>query len=124
MIEPTSPRPDAATALFNLPDPRVTDTEVLAFGQRRVRVEATAEARPVEVVWTKRRLFCDKHLCPRRTSAGETSQVPRRGRSTRRPRGGRPLVRGLVAARAAGPGFRGGDAARFRHPGTADARRR
>ena len=32
LIEPTSPRPDAATAIFNLPDYRVTDTEVLAFG--------------------------------------------------------------------------------------------
>jgi hypothetical protein len=44
LIEPTSPRPDAATAIFNLPDYRVTDTEVLAFGERRVFVEATAEA--------------------------------------------------------------------------------
>ncbi|GAP61457.1 hypothetical protein AHiyo1_51590, partial [Arthrobacter sp. Hiyo1] len=35
MIEPTSPRPDAATVLFNLPDYGVTDTDVLAFGQRR-----------------------------------------------------------------------------------------
>ncbi|MFF1252676.1 hypothetical protein ACFVYC_09300 [Pseudarthrobacter sp. NPDC058329] len=42
MIEPTSPRPDAATAIFNLPDYRVTGTEVLAFGQRRIRVVATA----------------------------------------------------------------------------------
>jgi hypothetical protein len=33
LIEPTSPRPDAATAIFNLPDYRVTDTEVLNFGQ-------------------------------------------------------------------------------------------
>ena len=36
LIEPTS-RPDAATAIFNLPDYRVTGTEVLAFGQRRIR---------------------------------------------------------------------------------------
>ena len=35
--EPTSPRPDAATAIFNLPDYRVTGTEVLAFGQPRYR---------------------------------------------------------------------------------------
>ncbi len=110
LIEPTSPRPDAATALFNLPDYRVTDTEVLAAGQRRIRVEATAEAGcpccgaistrmpsrrpqrlrdipvagPVEVVWAKRRFFCDEYLCPRRTFAEETSQVPRRARSTRR----------------------------------------
>jgi hypothetical protein len=40
LIEPTSPRPGAATAIFNLPDYRVTDTEILTFGQRRVRVEA------------------------------------------------------------------------------------
>lgn len=93
MIEPTSPRPDAATAIFNLPDYRVTDTEILAFGQRRVSVVATAEAGcplcgvissrvhsrrpqrlrdipvagPVEVVWAKRRFFCDEYLCPRQT---------------------------------------------------------
>jgi hypothetical protein len=86
LIGPTSPRPDAATALFNLPDYRVTGTEVLAFGQRRVCVEATAEAGcpscgvistpvhsrrpqrlrdipvagPVEVIWAKRRFFCDE----------------------------------------------------------------
>ena len=110
LIEPTSPRPDAATAIFNLPDYRVTDTEVLTFGQRRVRVEATAEAGcpcygvistrvhsrrpqrlrdipvagPVEVIWARRRLFCDEYLCPRRTFAEETTQVPRRARSTRR----------------------------------------
>jgi hypothetical protein len=44
LIEPTSPRADAATALFNLPDYRVTDTEILTSGQRRVSVEATAES--------------------------------------------------------------------------------
>ena len=44
MIAPTSPRPDTATAIFNLPDYRVTDTEVLAFGQRRVSIETTALA--------------------------------------------------------------------------------
>ncbi|MEW1819275.1 hypothetical protein AB0323_00540 [Arthrobacter sp. NPDC080031] len=32
LIEPTSPRPDAATAIFNLPDYRVTGVELLAFG--------------------------------------------------------------------------------------------
>ena len=112
LIEPTSPRPDAATAIFNLPDYRVTDTEVLTFGQRRVHVEATDEAGcpscgvigtrvhsrrpqrlrdipvagPVEVIWAKRRFFCDEYLCPRRTFAEETAQVPRRARSTRRRR--------------------------------------
>ncbi|MGC0239636.1 hypothetical protein [Arthrobacter sp. SD76] len=44
MIEPTFPRPDAATAILNLPSTRVTGTEILGFGQRRVIVEATAEA--------------------------------------------------------------------------------
>jgi transposase len=44
LIEPTSPRTDAATAIFNLPDYRVTGTEILAFGQRRIHVDATAEA--------------------------------------------------------------------------------
>ncbi|MER2133391.1 MAG: hypothetical protein ABS910_01780 [Arthrobacter sp.] len=44
MIEPTSPRPDAATTIFNLPDYRVTGTEILACGQRRICVETTTEA--------------------------------------------------------------------------------
>ncbi|MEJ1194038.1 transposase family protein [Pseudarthrobacter sp. CCNWLW207] len=98
MIEPTSPRPDAATAIFNLPDYRVTDTAILTFGQRRISIDATAEsgcpacgvisarvhsrrpqrlrdipvAGPVEVIWAKRRF------------AEETARVPRRARSTRR----------------------------------------
>lgn len=110
LIEPTSPCPDAATAIFNLPDYGVTGVEILAFGQRRVSVEATAEAGcpccgvistrvhsrrpqrlrdipvagPVEVIWAKRRFFCDEYLCPRRTFTEETAQVPRRARSTRR----------------------------------------
>jgi transposase len=110
LIEPTSPRPDAATTIFNLSDYRVADAGVLAFGQRRIRVVATAEAdcpscgvisdrvhsrrpqrlrdvpvaAPVEVVWAKRRFFCDEYLCPRRTFTEETAQVPRRARSTRR----------------------------------------
>ncbi|WP_168223580.1 transposase family protein [Pseudarthrobacter sp. NIBRBAC000502772] len=115
MIEPTSPRPDAATAIFNLPDYRVTDTEILAFGQRRISVEAITEsgcpscgvisvrvhsrrpqrlrdipiAGPIEVVWAKRRFFCDEYRCPRQTFTEETAQVPLRARSTRRLR--RPL---------------------------------
>ncbi|CAN7175159.1 transposase family protein [Pseudarthrobacter oxydans] len=78
---------------------------VLAFRQRRIRVVATAEAGcpscgvistrvhsrrpqrlrdipvagPVEVVWAKRRFFCDEHLCPRQTFTEETSQVPAPG---------------------------------------------
>ncbi|WP_285249471.1 ISL3 family transposase [Pseudarthrobacter sp. fls2-241-R2A-168] len=118
MSEPTSPRPDAATAIFNLPGYRVTDTEILAFGQPRIRVVATAQAGcpscgvissrvhsprpqrlrdipvagPVEVVWAKRRFFCDEYLCPRQTFTKETTQVPRRARSTHR------LREALVAA--------------------------
>ncbi|MFE5836682.1 hypothetical protein [Arthrobacter sp. NPDC056493] len=38
MIAPTAERPDAATVVFNLPDYRVTETELLTFGQRRIRV--------------------------------------------------------------------------------------
>lgn len=110
LIEPTSPRPDAATAIFNLPDYGVTDTQILAIGQRRIRVMATAGAGcpsrgvistrvhsrrpqrlrdipvagPIDVLWAKRRFFCDEYLCPRRTFTEETTQVPRRARSTRR----------------------------------------
>ncbi|WP_228404166.1 transposase family protein [Pseudarthrobacter sp. L1SW] len=165
MIEPYSPRPDAATAIFNLPDYRVTDTEIPAFGQRRIRGVATAEvgcpscgvisnrvrsrrpqrlrdipvAGPIEVVWAMRRFFCDEYLCPRQTFTEETTQVPRRARSTRRLRDalvsavigsgrgrgrGRAFVRCLVVAGPAGLGFRGADAARCRRPGTADARHR
>ena len=36
------------------------------------------------MIWAKRRFFCDEYLCPRRTFAEETSQVPRRARSTHR----------------------------------------
>lgn len=110
MIEPVSPRPDAATAIFNLPDYRVTGIEVLTFGRPRICVGATSEAGcpsfgvistrvhscrpqrlrdipvagPVEVLCAKRRLFCDQYLCPRRAFTEETAQVPRRAGSTRR----------------------------------------
>jgi transposase len=132
LIEPSSPRPDAATVIFSLPDYRVTDTEVLTFGQRRVRVEATTEAGcpscgvisarvhsrrpqrlrdipvagPVQVIWAKRRFFCDEYLCPRRTFAEETAQVPRRARSTRRLRDAlmaAVIGSGRAAAEAAAP---------------------
>lgn len=117
MIEPTSPRPDAATAIFNLPDYRVTGTEVLAFGQRRIRVMATAEAGcpscgvistrvhsrrpqrlrdipvagPAEVLLAKGDSSAMSPW-PRQTFTEETTQVPRRARSTRR------LRQALVAA--------------------------
>jgi transposase len=130
LIEPTSPCPDAATAIFNLPDYRVTDTQVLAFGQRQIHVVATAEAGcpscgvisgrvhsrrsqrlrdipvagPIEVVWSKRRFFCDEYLCTRQTFAEETAEVPRRARSTRRLRDalvGAVIGSGRAAAEAA-----------------------
>lgn len=104
MIEPTSPHPDGATAIFNLPDYRVTGTKILPCGLRQINVETTAEAGcpscgvissrvhprrpqrlrdipvagPVEVLWAKRRFFCDEYLCPQLTFTEETPQVPRR----------------------------------------------
>jgi transposase len=110
LTELTLPCLDAATAIFNLPDYRVLKAEILAFGQRRIHVESAIEsgcpscgvigtrrhsrrrqrlrdipvAGPAEVIWAKYRLFCDEDLCPRRTFAEATPQVPRRARSTRR----------------------------------------
>lgn len=110
MIETTAASPDAATIIFNLPDYRVTGADVLAFGQRRIRVESTLEAGcrgcgtishrrhsrrfqrirdilvggPVEVLWHKRRFFCDETGCPRKTFAEATPQVPAFSRSTAR----------------------------------------
>lgn len=110
MTELTSRCPDAATAIFNLPDYRVLSTEILGFGQRRIVVESTVEsgcpdcgvigarrhsrrrqrirdipvAGPVEVIWSKHRYFCDESGCPRGTFFEATLEVPRRARSTRR----------------------------------------
>nr|WP_281356147.1 transposase [Arthrobacter mobilis] len=110
MTELTAVRPDAGTVIFNLPDYRGLDAEILAFGQRRIHVESTAEAGcpscgvigarrhsrrrqrirdilvagPVEVLWSKYRYFCDEALCARKTFVESTPQVPRRARSTRR----------------------------------------
>nr|BFE44333.1 hypothetical protein GCM10017547_22260 [Pseudarthrobacter oxydans] len=78
MIEPASPRPHAATAISNLSFYRVTDTEVLAFGQRRIRVG------PVELAWAKPRSFCDEYPCLRQTFTQENRQGPPPARSTRR----------------------------------------
>lgn len=52
--------------------------------RRPQRLRDIPVAGPVEVVWSKRRFFCDEYLCPRRTFTEETAQVPRRARSTRR----------------------------------------
>ncbi|WP_258190871.1 ISL3 family transposase [Arthrobacter sp. PAMC25284] len=110
MTELTSRCPDAATAMFNLPDYLVLSTEILGFGQRRILVESIVEsgcpdcgvigtrrhsrrlqrvrdipvAGPVEVIWSKRRFFCDESECPRKTFFEATPKVPRLARSTRR----------------------------------------
>ncbi|MBG6226784.1 transposase [Arthrobacter sp. CAN_A2] len=96
--------------IFDLPGYRVLDAVPLAFGQRRVTVESTDPpgcpgcgviasrskerrlqrvrdipvAGPVEVVWAKRRWFCDEPQCGRKSFTEATVQVPRFARSTRR----------------------------------------
>ena len=118
MFEPTGSRRDAASAIFNLPDYRVIDAVEDADGVRRVEVESTAPpgcpgcgvlagrvhsrrrqqlrdlpvAGPVELVWIKRRWFCDEPRCPRGTFSEVTDQVPAFARSTAR------LCQALVAA--------------------------
>ena len=118
MFEPTGSLRDAASTIFNLPDYRVIDAIEVPGGQRQVVVESTAPpgcpvcgvvaARvhsrrrqtvrdvpvggPVQVVWDKRRWFCDEAGCPRGTFAESTVQVPARARSTAR------LREALVAA--------------------------
>ena len=110
MFEPTCARIDAATTIFNLPDYRVINAETLSFGQRRIRVESTFPpgcpqcgvistrrhsrrwqrirdvpiAGAAEVLWCKRRWFCDEWLCERKSFTEATVQVPARARSTRR----------------------------------------
>ena len=110
MYEPTRPARDAASLIFNLPDYRVIAAADLPGGDRRVEVESTAppgcpgcgvlasrvhSRRPqrlrdvpvagaVEVVWRKRRWFCDEPLCALVTFAEATEQVPRRARATMR----------------------------------------
>lgn len=118
MIETTRPSRDAASLIFNLPDYDVIDAVELPEGRRRIEVESlepagcpecgvVAErvhsrrrqrvrdvpvAGAVELVWVKRRWFCDEVLCARGTFAEATEQVPRRARSTGR------LRAALVAA--------------------------
>jgi transposase len=60
--------------------------------RRPQRLRDIPVAGPVEVVWAKRRFFCDEYQCPRQTFTEETTQVPRRARSTHR------LREALVAA--------------------------
>lgn len=120
MNELTLPHPDAATTIFNLHDYRVLGAETLSFGQRRINIESIVEsgcpgcgvigtrrhsgrqqrvrdipvAGPVEVVWAKRRLFCDESSCPRRTFSEATLEVPARSRTTSRLRNA--LVRAVI----------------------------
>jgi transposase len=118
VFEPTGSQRDAASAIFNLPDYRVIDVAEDPDGVRRVDVESTAPpgcpgcgvlavrvhsrrrqrlrdlpvAGPTEVVWVKRRWFCDQARCGRRTFSEVTDQVPAFARSTAR------LCQSLVAA--------------------------
>ena len=113
MFEPTGSQRDAGSTLFNLSDYRVIDALDLPNGGRRVEVEATSPpgcpacgvisvrvhsrrrqrvrdipvAGSLEVIWCKRRWFCDEWRCERGTFAESTIQVPTRARSTVRLRG-------------------------------------
>src|SRR5690625_1169244 len=108
--EPTGSQRDAASTIFNLPDYRVIEAREWPEGGRRVVVESTYPpgcpdcgvvaqrvhsrrlqrvrdipvAGAVEVVWAKRRWFCDEELCARGTFAEATDQVPRIDRTTGR----------------------------------------
>jgi transposase len=118
VFEPTGSQRDAASAIFNLPDYRVLSAIDADDGVRRVEVESTDPpgcpvcgvlavrvhsrrrqslrdlpvAGPVELVWVKRRWFCDQAGCPRGTFSEVTDQVPAFARSTAR------LCQALVAA--------------------------
>jgi transposase len=118
VFEPTGSQRDAASAIFNLPDYRVLSAIDADGGVRRVEVESTDPpgcpvcgvlagrvhsrrrqrlrdlpvAGPVELVWVKRRWFCDHARCPRGTFSEVTDQVPAFARSTAR------LCQALVAA--------------------------
>lgn len=118
MFEPTGSQRDAASAIFNLPDYRVIDVVTDAEGVRLIQVESTAPpgcpvcgvlagrvhsrrrqrlrdvpvAGPIELVWVKRRWFCDESRCRRRTFSEVTDQVPAFARSTAR------LCQALVTA--------------------------
>src|SRR6185312_12305255 len=96
--------------IFNLPDFRVINAEVLPQGQRRITVESDQPpgcpdcgtialrrkarrlqrlrdipvAGPVRVLWNKYRWFCDEPVCERKSFSEATDQVPLFARSTRR----------------------------------------
>lgn len=65
---------------------------VRGHSRRRQRLRDLPVAGPVEVVWVKRRWFCDEYRCPRGTFSEVTDQVPAFARSTAR------LCQALVAA--------------------------
>jgi transposase len=118
VFEPTGSQRDAASAIFNLPDYRVLSAVEEDDGVRRVEVESTDPpgcpvcgvlagrvhsrrrqrlrdlpvAGPVELVWVKRRWFCDQARCARGTFSEVTDQVPAFARSTAR------LCQALVTA--------------------------
>lgn len=110
MEEPTDSQRDAASTIFNLPAYRVIDAVDLPEGMRRVVVESADPpgcttcgviatrvhsrrrqrlrdvpvAGRLEVVWVKRRWFCDEAPCPAGTFTEATVEVPRRSRCTTR----------------------------------------
>ncbi|HEV7788978.1 MAG TPA: transposase family protein [Pseudonocardia sp.] len=120
MFEPTGSQRDAASAIFNLSDYRVlsdVDAEdgegvrrievtstappgcpqcgVLAgcvHSRRRQRLRDVPTGGPADLVWVKRRWFCDEYRCPRGTASEVTDQVPAFARSTAR------LAQALMAA--------------------------
>ena len=108
MFEPTGSQRDAASTIFNLSDYRVISALDVPGQARRVEVESTSPpgcptcgvisvrvhsrrrqlvrdvpvAGALEVVWCKRRWFCDEWRCRRGTFAESTIEVPPRARST------------------------------------------
>ena len=113
MFEPTGSQRDAASTIFNLSDYRVIDAFDVPGTVRRVEIESTSPpgcpacgvisvrvhsrrrqlvrdipvAGALEVIWCKRRWFCDEWRCGRGTFSESTIEVPPRARSTARLRG-------------------------------------
>lgn len=110
MHESTGSQRDAASAIFNLPNYRVTDAIDLPDEGRQVVIESTVPpgcpscgviatkvhsrraqkvrdvpvAGALSVVWAKRRWFCLEPACTRGTFWETTDQIPHRARSTTR----------------------------------------
>lgn len=111
MDQPTSCAADAASIIFHLSQYRVLNAVEYAGGNRGVDVESLEPAgcpgcgviasrvhsrtrqrirdlpaggEHLEVVWCKRRWFCDESLCGKKTFAESTVEVPRFARSTAR----------------------------------------